>query len=51
MQEALSLAKIGELNGIAEAKHPDIIWIVESWLSNEIQDNELVINNITSWLD
>ena len=45
------IPKIDELRAIAEAKHPDIICIVESWLSNEIQDNELVINNITSWLD
>ena len=35
---------------IVEAKHPDA-FIVEFWLSNEIQDNELVINDITSWLD
>ena len=45
------IPKIDELHGIAKAKHPDVICIVESWLSNDIQDNELVINNITSWLD
>ena len=39
------IPKIDELRAIAEAKHPDIICIVESWLSNEIQDNELVISN------
>ena len=44
------IPKIDELHVIVEAKHPDA-FIVESWLSNEIQDNELVINNITSWLD
>ena len=40
------IPKIDELLGTAEAKHPDVICIVESY--NEIQDNEL---NITSWLD
>ena len=39
------IPKIDELRGIAEAKHSDIICIVESWLSDEIQDNELVISN------
>ena len=39
------IPKIDELRAIAEAKHPDIICIVESWLSDEIQDNELVISN------
>ena len=37
------IPKIDELRAIAEAKHPDIIYIVESWLSDEIQDNELVL--------
>ena len=37
------IPKIDELCAIAEAKHPDIICIVESWLSDEIQDNELVL--------
>ena len=36
---------IDELHAIAEAKHPDLICIVDSWLSNKIQDIELVINN------
>ena len=37
--------KIDEFRAIPEAKHPDLICIVESWLSNEIQDNELVASN------
>ena len=45
------IPKIDELRAIAEAKHPDIICIVESWLSNAIQDNELLQSIITSWLD
>jgi len=30
---------------LAEAKHPDMICIVELWLSTEIPDNELLICN------
>jgi len=39
------IPKIDELRAIAEAKHPDMICIVESWLSTEIPDNELLICN------
>ena len=41
----MQVVYIDELHAIAEAKHPDLYCIVESWFSNEIQDNELVINN------
>ena len=30
---------------VAEATCPDVICIVESWLSDEISDNELAIDN------
>ena len=37
------LPKIDELRAITETESPDVICIVETWLSNDISDNELVI--------
>ena len=38
------LPKIDELRAIAEADSPNILCVVESWLSNDISDNELAID-------
>ena len=37
--------KLDELCAVAEATNPQVMCIVESWLSDEISDNELVIDN------
>ena len=37
--------KLDELCAVAEATNPKVMCIVESWLSDEISDNELVIDN------
>jgi len=42
------LPKFDELCAVAEATCPDVICIVESWLSDEISDNELAIDNYQS---
>ena len=34
------LPKIDELRAIAEADSPNILCVVESWLSNDISDND-----------
>ena len=39
------LPKLDELCAVTEAETPDIICIVETWLSIEISDNELAINS------
>ena len=39
------LPKIDELRAITEIKSPNVICIVESWLSSDISDNELVIQD------
>ena len=36
------LPKIDELRVITETESPDVICIVESWLSSDILDNEIV---------
>ena len=38
------LPNIDELRAIAEADSPNILCVVESWLSNDISDNELAID-------
>ena len=39
------LPKLDELCAVAEATNPDVICIVESWLSDEILDDEIAIDN------
>ena len=39
------LPKLDELRAVTEAENLDIVCIVETWLSNEISDSELTINN------
>ena len=39
------LPKLDELWAVAEATNPDVICIVESWLSHEILDDEIAIDN------
>ena len=39
------LPKLDELRAVTEAENPDNVCIVETWLSNEISDSELTINN------
>ena len=39
------LPKFEELCAIVEVEKPDIICIVETWLSSEIEDNEVMIDN------
>ena len=38
------LPKVDELRALVEAESPDVICIVESWLSSEISDDELAID-------
>ena len=33
-----------ELKGLSEVESPDVICIVETWLSDSISDNELVLS-------
>ena len=43
---ALSIVnKIDELQLLIEAKHPDVIGISETWLKDNILDNELIVND------
>ena len=39
------LPKLDDLKGIIETESPDIICIVETWLSSDILDNELAVSN------
>ena len=39
------LPKLDELYAVAEATNPDIICIVESWLPDEILDDEIAIDD------
>ena len=39
------LPKLDELCAVVEASNPDVICIVESWLSDEILDDEIAIDN------
>ena len=39
------LSKVDELRAISEATKPDIICIVETWLDNNIPDNELFLSD------
>ena len=39
------LPQLDKLCAVTEAENPDIICIVETWLSSEISDNELAIDN------
>ena len=41
----LSLSKIDELRAMVSIQHPHIVCVVESWLSPDILDNELQIND------
>ena len=38
------LPKMDELKGLSEVESPDAICIVETWLSDSISDNELVLS-------
>ena len=39
------MRKLDDLKGIIETESPDIICIVETWLSSDILDNELAVSN------
>ena len=39
------LPKLDELRAIADAENPDVICITESWISNEVKNDELAIAN------
>ena len=39
------LSKLDELRAISETTKPDVICIVETWLDNEITDNEICLTN------
>ena len=39
------LSKIDELRLVYEAMKPDVICVVETWLDNDIVDNELILPN------
>ena len=39
------MPKLDELRGLTETESPDVICIVETWLSSDVSDNELVISD------
>lgn len=39
------LSKIDELRLVSEATKPDIICLVETWLDNDVTNNELFLSN------
>ena len=39
------LSKVDELRAVSKATMPDIICIVETWLDNDVSDNELFLSN------
>ena len=39
------MPKLDELRGLTETESPDVICIVETWLSSDVSDNELVTSD------